>query len=66
MMQGVQTPGEPQPFPSAIRPMLATLVDKPFSPWVAEDLAAYTGSEMVVDGEMAALNDKGLPCSREP
>ena len=30
-------------------------------PWVAQDLAAYTGSEMVVDGEMAALNDKGLP-----
>ncbi len=30
-MRGVQTPGEPQPFPSTIKPMLATLVDKPFS-----------------------------------
>ena len=30
-------------------------------PWVAQDLAAYSDSEMVVDGEMAALNDKGVP-----
>ena len=30
-------------------------------PWVAQDLAAYPDSEMVVDGEMAALNDKGVP-----
>ena len=28
---------------------------------MVQDLAAYTESEMVVDGEMAALNDKGLP-----
>ena len=91
--------GEPQPFPASLKPMLAALVDKPFSdpkwlfepkldgfripafiqngevslrtrngndytghyPWVAQDLAVYAGSEMVVDGEMAALNDKGLP-----
>ena len=88
----------PEPFPQALKPMLATLASQPFSdpkwlfepkldgfrivafiqkgevslrtrngndytghyPWVAQDLAAYTGSEMVVDGEMAALNDKGL------
>ena len=30
-------------------------------PWVARDLTAYDDSEMVVDGEMAALNDKGVP-----
>ena len=30
-------------------------------PWVAQDLGDYTDSEMVVDGEMAALNDKGIP-----
>ena len=30
-------------------------------PWVARDLTAYADSEMVVDGEMAALNDKGVP-----
>lgn len=28
---------------------------------MAQDLAASTDSEVVVDGEMAALNDKGLP-----
>ena len=93
------TVGDLEPFPLSIKPMLARLVDEPFSdpkwvfepkldgfrimafirkgevtlrtrngndytghyPWVAQDLAAYTGSEMVVDGEMAALNDKGLP-----
>ena len=33
----------------------------PHYPWVAQDLAAYADSEMVVDGEMAALNDKGVP-----
>ena len=94
-----QTLGDLEPFPLSIKPMLARLVDQPFSdpkwlfepkldgfrilafiqkgevtlstrngndytghyPWVAQDLAAYSDSEMVVDGEMAALNDKGLP-----
>ncbi len=86
-MQGTHTPGDLSPFPSTIKPMLATLVDKPFSdprwlfepkldgfrilafiqkgevtlrtrngndytghyPWVAQDLAVYTDSEMVID-----------------
>ena len=91
--------GTSEPFPQALKPMLATLTAEPFSdpkwlfepkldgfrilafvrkgevtlltrngndftghyPWVVQDLSAYTDSEMVVDGEMAALNDKGLP-----
>ena len=32
-------------------------------PWAAQDLGVYSGSEMGVDGEMAALNEKGLPDS---
>ena len=30
-------------------------------PWVAQDLSLYADSEMVIDGEMAALNDEGVP-----
>ena len=30
-------------------------------PWVAQDLAAYPEADMVVDGEMIAINDKGVP-----
>ena len=99
-MAEITTPiGSPEPFPRALKPMLATLASEPFSdpkwlfepkldgfrilafvregevtlltgngndftghyPWVSQDLSAYTGSEMVIDGEMAALNEKGVP-----
>ena len=91
--------GEPKPFPSTIKPMLATLVDKPFSdprwlfepkldgfrivafirdggvtlrsrnnndltghyPLVAQELGSHPDRELVLDGEMVALNEKGLP-----
>jgi bifunctional non-homologous end joining protein LigD len=88
------------PFPGKIAPMLATLVDKPFSQdgWIFEpkldgyrilayvrngkatllsrrgndvtanyavlvpDLAGQKVSEMVLDGEIIAMDEKGKPC----
>ena len=91
--------GKRAPFPSKPTPMMATLVEEPFShpdwlfepkldgfralaliragevtllsrtgtdltdrlPAVVEDLSAQAGEELVLDGELVALDDDGLP-----
>ena len=98
-MNRLQSVGEPKPFPTSLKPMLASLVDRPFSdtkwlfepkldgfrvlafikdggvtlrsrnnndltghyPLVAQELGSQPDRELLLDGEMVALNEKGLP-----